>query len=291
VVLVVPKYWQSIQVSTYSHTLLSASPWSSHLHPSLSWVRPLSCPSQVVCAGHAKWQNIKHIKAANDKENAKRNHLYANRIMHAIKSNGDNTDPEWNPALRKVLAEAKAQNVPNATLDKAIKNSKKSGELDTEFVWEMRGPGRVAVIAECLAKKRTVIPIALNPVMKKCGTVQEQGLVNIFEKKGFIVAKLRNGSSLDDAETDGIEAGAEEVEWAAEEQEGLVLYQTDSSHLARVQEALVNLGYTIVEANIHYLPQTTVSLSPIELGVFRNLLEKLSEVDIVTRVHHNAQLQ
>jgi len=288
VVLVVPKYWQSIQVSTYSNTLPPASPWSSHLHPSLSWVRALSCPSQVVCAGHAKWQNIKHIKAANDKENSKRNNLYANRIMHAIKSNGDNTDPEWNPALRKVLAEAKAQNVPNATLDKAIKNSKKSGELDTEFVWEMRGPGRVAVIAECLAKKKTSIPIPLNPIMRKCGTVHEQGVVNMFEKKGFIVAKLRNGTSLDDAETDGIEAGAEEVDWAGEEQEGLVLYQTDASHLARVQDALVKLGYTIIEANINYLPHTTVELTPIELGVFRNLLEKLSDVDLVTRVHHNA---
>merc|ERR1712080_82813 len=262
---------------------------SSHLpHTCLSWVRALSCPSQVLCAGHSKWQNIKHIKAANDQENSKRNTLYTNRVMMAIKNNGDNTDPEWNPALRKVLAEAKAQNVPKATLDKAIKNSKKSGELDTEFVWEMRGPGRVAVIAECLAKKKTMIPIALNPVMKRCGTVYEQGLSNMFDRKGFIVAKLREGTCLDDAETDGIEAGAEEVEWAGEEEEGLVLFQTDPNHLVRVQDTLNSLGYSIVEANINYLPHTCVELAPIELGVFRNLLDKLADVDMVTRVHHNA---
>jgi len=239
-------------------------------------------------AGHNKWSNIKHIKAAKDLENSKKYGLFTNRIQTAIKNNGGNTDPEFNTALRKVLEEARVQKVPKVTIEKAIKNSKNIAELSSEFIWEIRGPGRSSVIVECLAKKRSFVQIAMNPVMRKNGSEAEQGLAKMFEKKGIIVANLKENTTLDDAESDGIEVGAEEVEWAGEESDGLLQFQTDPMHLSSVETNLVQFGYVVEEAAVYYIPRAMVELSGIESSVFQKLLNGLHDLDIVTAVHHNA---
>ena len=80
------------------------------------------------------------------------------------------------------MDEALAQNIPKATLDKTLKRSKTNEELATEFIFEIRGPGRAAVVVECLAKNRGLLPVKINPIMRKHGSVEEKGILNMFDK-------------------------------------------------------------------------------------------------------------
>ena len=121
----------------------------------------------------------------------------------AVKSSGGNLNPETNRGLKRILDEALAQHVPKATVDKMLKNYKSNAEESSEFLFEIRGPGRVGVLVECLAKSRGTILVKLNPVLRKCGAVQETGITNMFEKKGVIVTDMKKGAIFDDAETDG----------------------------------------------------------------------------------------
>lgn len=241
--------------------------------------------------GHNKWSNIKHIKGARDAEMAKKNQLFRNRIVLAVKTNGNNTNPDSNNALRRVLDEAKSQMVPKASIDKALKDAKgEKGELDVEFLWEVRGPGRAAVLIEILCKNRSMIQSFVNPTLRKCGSSYEQGVANMFEKKGVILTSLKPGASLDDAESDGIEVGAEEVVFANEEEsEQLLQFTTDPGELAMVQQGMTGLGYKIEEARVVYVPHTTAQLTPLESGVLTKLVNSLEEISIVMGVHHNAE--
>ena len=116
----------------------------------------------------------------------------------------------------------------------------------------------------------------INPVLRKCGSSHEQGLVNMFEKKGVILTSLKAGASLDDAETDGIEVlinltlnsehhqvGAEEVVLANEEESDQLLeFTTDPGQLAIVQQGMTSLGYKIEEVDfIRHHMQTKISLN------------------------------
>ena len=92
---------------------------------------------------------------------------------------------ETNGALKRLVDEALAQNVPRATLDKTLKRKANDDELATEFIWEIRGPGRVGVIVECLAKSKGLIPCKINPIMRKHGSVEERGIINMFDKENF----------------------------------------------------------------------------------------------------------
>ena len=139
--------------------------------------------------------------------------------------------------------------VPKATIDKALKDAKgDKSELDSEFLWEVRGPGRAAVLVEVLCKNRSMIQSVINPTLRKCGSSYEQGVANMFEKKGVILTSLKTGASLDDAETDGIEVGAEEVVLANEEEsDQLLQFTTDPGELVIVQQGMADLGYKIEE--------------------------------------------
>ena len=100
-----------------------------------------------------------------------------------LKASNNNTNLETNTALRRLVDEALAQNIPKATLDKVLKRSKNDEELATEFLFEIRGPGRTAVVVECLAKSKGLLPVKINPILRKHGSVEEKGVVNMFDKE------------------------------------------------------------------------------------------------------------
>ena len=100
-----------------------------------------------------------------------------------LKASNNNTNLETNTALRRLVDEALAQNIPKATLDKVLKRSKNDEELATEFIFEIRGPGRTAVVVECLAKSKGLLPVKINPILRKHGSVEEKGVVNMFDKE------------------------------------------------------------------------------------------------------------
>ena len=96
---------------------------------------------------------------------------------------------ETNRPLRKLYEEALAQNVPKATVEKILKNSAINAEVSSEHIWEIRGPGRAALVVECLAKSRNAVPPILNPILRKNGSVEERGIINMFDRVKLSLAR------------------------------------------------------------------------------------------------------
>jgi len=167
--------------------------------------------------GHSKWQNIQHTKAEKDGQRSKLAWTYNRKIGVAIRENGNETDPDRNRSLARVLKEAIAQGVMQSTIDKAIKGFKSSN--DVEGLFELRGPGRTGLIVEMIGSNEGNMRTILNTITKKHQAAIEIGVKNMFERKGIIICA--KSISLEQAEELAIEFGAEEVE---EEDEILNFY-------------------------------------------------------------------
>ena len=99
-----------------------------------------------------------------------------------MKQTNNNMNLESNRPLRRIYEEALAQNVPKATLEKILKSSVNNAEISSEHIWEVRGPGRAGLVVECLAKSRGAVPPVINPILKKCGSVEEREVINMFDR-------------------------------------------------------------------------------------------------------------
>merc|ERR1712008_229792 len=108
------------------------------------------------------------------------------------------------------------------------------------FLLEVRGPGRGGVLVECLCGKKSHLD-QLNPILRKFGSSRELGIANMFEKKGIIFAEMKKGATFDDAESDAIEMGAEEVNLV---EENSLEFITGEYDLASVSTELTKAGYT-----------------------------------------------
>ena len=95
---------------------------------------------------------------------------------------------EANRPLKRLYEEALAQNVPKATLEKILKSSVNNAEVSSEHIWEVRGPGRAGLIVECLAKSRNSVPVVINPILRKNGSVEERGIINMFDRVKVIMS-------------------------------------------------------------------------------------------------------
>ena len=97
---------------------------------------------------------------------------------------------ETNSSLKRLVEEAFAQNVPRATVEKMLKRPAKLSEISSELLWEIRGPGRVAVLVECLAPNRGAVQCKINPILRKCASTEERGISSMFDKEriklGFV---------------------------------------------------------------------------------------------------------
>jgi len=164
-------------------------------------------------AGHSKWKNIQRRKNAQDAKRGKIFMKLAKEIYVAAKQGGG--DPDANPSLRLAIDKAKAANMPNDNIERAIKKATGSqdGANYEEITYEGYGPGGVAVMVKCLTdnKNRTATSVrtAFN---KNGGNLGETGCVSyMFERKGYIVID-GNGIEEDDLFLEAIDAGAEELE-------------------------------------------------------------------------------
>ena len=99
-----------------------------------------------------------------------------------MKQTNNNLNLDTNRPLRKIYEEALAQNVPRATVEKILKNSANNAEISSEHIWEIRGPGRAVLLVECLAKSRNAVPPIINPILRKNASVEERGIINMFDR-------------------------------------------------------------------------------------------------------------
>lgn len=235
-------------------------------------------------SGHSKWAGIKHKKA---KADAQRGRLFTKvirEITAAARIGGG--DPEGNPRLRTAIQAARAVNMPQENIIRAIK--KGTGELPgvayEECLYEGYGPGGVAVMLEVMTdnKNRTLAEIR-KIFAKNGGSLGEAGCVGwMFEKKGLIqveAAKAEEERLL----TVALEAGAEDLRLSESTFEVI----TAPKELEGVKEALAQQGMEMASAEVTMLPQSTVRLEGKQAQQMLRLMEELEEHDDVQNAYAN----
>jgi len=235
-------------------------------------------------SGHSKWSTIKHKKG---KEDAKRGKIFTKLIKElTVAARFGGGDSEGNPRLRTAIANAKAQNMPNENIERAIKRG--TGELEgvnyEELTYEGYGPGGAAVLVEILTdnKKRTVAEIR-HIFSKNNGNLAETGSVGwIFDKKGIIVF---NKDKVDEETLIDLvlDAGAEDVQ-EEEDSYDVIIPPGD---FEAVKEAVDNSGLEYELAEVSMVPQNTVKLDGKKAQQMLRLMEMLEESDDAQKVYSN----
>lgn len=236
-------------------------------------------------AGHSKWANIKHRKAAQDAKRGKVFTKLIREITVAAKLGGGIV--EDNPRLRAAVDKALGANMTRDTIDRAVKRGAGQDEADNleEITYEGYAPGGVAVLVECLTdnRKRTVAEVR-HAFTKFGGNLGTDGSVNyLFTKRGEMVFPA--GTDEDALLEAGIDAGAEDV--VAQQDGTLELYTTPEPYMT-VKDALVEAGFTPERAEIVMSPSTTVAITDEDVaGQIFKMLEKLEDLDDVQNVYSN----
>lgn len=238
-------------------------------------------------SGHSKFANIKHKKERNDAKKGKIFTVIGREIAVAVKEGG--ADPANNSRLRDVIAKAKANNMPNDTIDRGIK--KAAGDLGSvnyeTITYEGYGPSGVAIIVDTLTdnKNRTASNVR-NAFTKGSGNVGTTGCVSfMFDKKGqIIIDKEECGMDADDLMMLALDAGAEDF---AEEEDSYEVI-TDPDDFSKVREALEHEGIPMMNAEVTMIPQTWVELTDEgDVKKMNKTLDLLDEDDDVQAVYHN----
>ncbi|MBR2528180.1 MAG: YebC/PmpR family DNA-binding transcriptional regulator [Blautia sp.] len=238
-------------------------------------------------SGHSKFANIKHKKEKNDAKKGKIFTIIGREIVMAVKAGG--ADPANNSKLRDVIAKAKANNMPNDTIDRGIKKAAGSDNADSyeRAVYEGYGPNGVAIIVETLTdnKNRTASNVR-NAFSKGNGNIGTQGCVSfMFDQKGqIIIDKEECEMDADELMMIALDAGAED--FSDEEDSYEVLTAPDD--FSAVREALENAKVPLLEAQIAMIPQTWVELTDEKaIHDLQKTLDLLDDDDDVTDVWHN----
>ncbi len=237
-------------------------------------------------AGHSHYSNILRRKTAVDAKRGKIWSKIAKKLMVAAKRGAD---PRDNLALRYVVDEAKAANMPKDTIQKAI--DKGSGAAGTDnfesIAYEAYGGGGVAMVIEALTDNRSRTAGDLRVALDRAGgNLAQSGAVSfVFSTKGILT--LKSDQIEEDVLVDrAIEAGAEDVKSEGEVFEVL----TAPNDFHKVKDALEKTGLTFLDAQIARLPSTTVALDADASAKLIKLLDALDDNDDVQVVHHNAEL-
>ncbi len=238
-------------------------------------------------SGHSKFANIKHKKEKNDAAKGKIFTIIGREIAVAVKEGG--ADPENNSKLRDVIAKAKANNMPNDTIDRGIK--KAAGDANAvnyvSVTYEGYGPNGSAIIVDALTdnKNRTAANVR-NAFTKGSGNVGAQGCVSfMFDKKGqIIIDKEEYDGDADELMMMALDAGAEDF---SEEDDSFEI-TTSPEDFSAVREALENENIKMASAEVTMIPQNYVTLTDEEdIKRMNRILDLLDEDDDVQAVYHN----
>ena len=239
-------------------------------------------------SGHSKFANIKHKKEKNDAAKGKIFTKIGKELAVAVKEGGS-ADPANNSRLRDVIAKAKANNMPNDTIDRGIKKAAgDANSVNYEYVsYEGYGPGGIAIIVDALTdnKNRTASNVK-SAFTKGNGNVGTPGCVSfMFDRKGqIIVDKEEYDGDADDLMMQALDAGAEDF---AEEDDSFEIL-TDPDDFSEVREALEEAGIHMASAEVTMIPQTYVELTdPKDIQNIQKTLDLLDDDDDVQDVYHN----
>lgn len=238
-------------------------------------------------AGHSKWAQIKRKKAVTDKKRGQHFTRLGREITVAARAGGG--DPNFNPRLRLAVDTAKAANMPNENIDRAIK--KGTGELEgvdyQEIPYEGYGPGGVALFIETVTDNANRTVSEIRYVMSRNGgSMGTSGSVAWqFERRGQIYVDARKYDE-DATLMAALEAGALDLESDGD----TYTIATDPTSFHAVQEGLRNAGIEIQEAELTMVPKTTMQVEGAEVPKLLKLLEALEELEDVQKVHSNMDI-
>ena len=238
-------------------------------------------------SGHSKFANIKHKKEKKDAAKGKVFTMIGREIAVAFKEGGP--DPANNFKLAQVIAKAKANNMPNDTIDRGIKKAAGDGNsVNYETAtYEGYGPSGTAIIVKCLTdnKNRTAANVR-NAFTKGQGSIGTQGCVSyMFDEKGqIIIAKEDCDMDADDLMMVALDAGAEDF---AEEEDSFEI-TTAPADFDAVHKALEEQGIVMASAEVSMIPQTYVTLTDeADITNIGRILDLLDDDDDVQEVYHN----
>ena len=238
-------------------------------------------------SGHSKFANIKHKKEKNDAAKGKMFTIIGKEIAVAVKEGG--ADPDNNSKLRDVIAKAKANNMPNDTIERGIK--KAAGNMDAvnyeQVRYEGYGPNGTAIIVDALTDNRNRTAANVKACFTKgSGNVGTQGCVSfMFDTKGqIIIAKEECDLDSDELMMMALDAGAEDI---IEEEDSFEVI-TAPNDFSAVREALEKEGIKMAEAEVTMIPQNYVELTDEDsIKKINIILDRLDEDEDVQKVYHN----
>ncbi|MCK7458101.1 YebC/PmpR family DNA-binding transcriptional regulator [Idiomarina aminovorans] len=238
-------------------------------------------------AGHSKWSNIKHRKAAQD---AKRGKIFTKLIREiTVSAREGGAEPETNPRLRAAIDKALSNNMKRDTIDTAVKRG--SGDLEgdnvDELTYEGYGPSGVAVLLECMTdnRNRTVSDVR-HAFSKLGGNLGTDGSVAyLFNKKGVI--SYPQEVTEEQVMEPALEAGAEDI---IAYDDGSIDVMTTPENFGSVKDALDGKELKANNAEVTQVPDTRVDLDEESARTFLKLLDALEDLDDVQNVYHNADI-
>ena len=237
-------------------------------------------------SGHSKWHNIQAKKGKADAARGKIFTKLGRELLLAVKQGGP--DPAGNSKLKDVIAKCKANNMPNDTINNAIKKASGDGNNENyeEITYEGYGANGVAVIVEASTdnKNRTAADVR-HAFDKAGGNLGTSGCVSyLFNKKGVIVIdKTTTNLSEDDMMMLALDSGAEDFQATDEVYE----ITTSPEDFSKVREALEAQGLEFLEAEVQMVPSTYIQLSEEDGQKMQRLLDMLEDLDDVMNVYHN----
>ncbi|HEY0582576.1 MAG TPA: YebC/PmpR family DNA-binding transcriptional regulator [Chloroflexota bacterium] len=239
-------------------------------------------------SGHSKWAQIKRAKGAND---VKRGQLFTKLGREiSVSAREGGADPDGNARLRMAIDRAREANMPMDTIQRAIQRGVGAGEGASlvEVVYEAYGAGGAALLIEATTdnRNRTVAEIRA-ALTRGGGSLGESGSVAWnFESHGVIYAEPRRGEDPEELALKAIDAGADDFTVDGTEVEIL----TDPAHVDDVRRALEGAGAVISSAEVAMVPKTQLELPDDQTGAVMRLVERLDDLDDVTRVYTNVHI-
>jgi YebC/PmpR family DNA-binding regulatory protein len=238
-------------------------------------------------AGHSKWANIKHKKAANDKKRGKIWTKLIREITVAARMGGD--DPASNPRLRLAMDKGLGANMPKDTMERAIKRGSGGAEGDDydEIRYEGYGPGGTAVMVDCMTDNRNRTASEVRHAFSKLGgNLGTDGSVSyLFNKQGMIsFAPGLNEDRLMDA---ALEAGAEDV---ITQDDGAIDVITTPETFTEVKDGLIQAGFEPDNHEVTYVATTQAVLDEGDAEKLLRMIDMLEDLDDVQDVYTNAEI-
>ncbi|XP_049636823.1 translational activator of cytochrome c oxidase 1 [Suncus etruscus] len=242
----------------------------------------------AVPAGHNKWSKVRHVKGPKDAERSRIFSKLCLSIRLAVKEGGPN--PELNSNLANILEVCRSKHMPKSTIEASLKMEKTKGVY---LLYESRGPGGSSLLIEALSNSSSKCYSDIRHILSKNGGMIAEGARHSFDKKGVVVVGVedreKKAVNLERALELAIEAGAEDVLEAEDEEKNVFKFICDTSSVHQVRKKLDSLGLCSVSCALEFIPNTKVQLADPDLEQASYLIQALSNYEDVIQVYDNIE--